>query len=1071
VALALALAACSRSHGAASPRDAGNLRTAGIGSHADPTVRPPRLLPENVDETQGYGTEPGGGIRAITSGLRVVAMPRGAIMVAEDRLPQPPQLTAQLPERLGGGFLFVLGTSVWRSDRWLEPATPIFTSSQPVHGIIAGLDRVYLRAGNAYLAIDGRTGAPLDLGPWPAAPHVTGYAAADGWRAAAIADLRGVVTTFDAGATWRTLELPLEPKHVLVSGDSLAIGGLEQGHTDAWFEVRGDGSVARLGGPPEEAKGKVITTPQGTTPAAARPGFYPGSVTIPQPSTVKPKPAAPPDAEPDPQARDADPQADLATRIFGKRPLAAAIEDGWPLTDGTALVARDGALARVRLADGALLEIAAAAFPLKAARCHPLSLNRPTAVGAFGFVCGEPRGATVLYAYEPLRGRLAEIQRFDGPRVVTSSGNGAIAVRGACTESEDPGSDSKVHPYCVLGHDNVWREVHVRGDVGGERVVVLADGRIVVVSPPSAPGAAARLTILERGQAKTVTVTFPTVAADVERVLRLGVWLDGFEERRPGVVGGWLEAGSAMLGVEIELDGTATVGQFIRDAGLPFVAGRYGLGWTAARRGYETTDGGMTWRPLELPDPIVPLAKVERRACGPVGCIAGGWLRVGWGEMKKPATPVVPPPHRAAAALGIPHAQLACEPMAPHPPAAPQRRTEPRPAPPMSPRRPTFGGPPVLGPAGGYQGMTELPPFFSHPPPPLRDGERGVPFDVQDLPERHTRIGPLAKVYAWGPRTGDWDTLGRWQVKWLSPFAGWPEVRASAPTLPPETVLEATRMGSPFGYGSYYGGYGAGMWSFVAGDDPSHALLVARRMGRPEIALYELEAERAPVEVTRADGEPFVEIDGVVRQAGRWLIATPPIAGAVTPRTTLWQVEGSVARELATVPRAGVESGRATGAKLARRSDGRSVGLIVDGQPTAERNVATRWVLPIDLETGQLGEPEPLGYVDLAGRALEACADDGAGWVLDTTMPGATVRMRLPQGAGSLHSLLGRVRLTRTRACVERVAGMFGTGSPAALVRPGAPRATGSARGGEIMVTALSGQVRHPLRCTVSVAK
>src|SRR5262249_36366996 len=149
---------------------------------------------------------------------------------------------------------------------------------------------------------------------------------------------------------------------------------------------------------------------------------------------------------------------------------------------------------------------------------------------------------------------LAEIKRFDKPRVVTSSGNGALAVRGPCAEDGEPtpparpdpvkletranGTNDKdrskekakddttverdkveakepeakasarpeaksagkpeanaspkpetnepprapvneVHPYCIFGHDDTWREVHVRGDIGGERVVVLADGRVV----------------------------------------------------------------------------------------------------------------------------------------------------------------------------------------------------------------------------------------------------------------------------------------------------------------------------------------------------------------------------------------------------------------------------------------------------------------------------------------------------------------------------------------------------------------------------------------------------------------
>src|SRR5205814_1474344 len=97
-----------------------------------------------------------------------------------------------------------------------------------------------------------------------------------------------------------------------------------------------------------------------------------------------------------------------------------------------------------------------------------------------------------------------------------------------------------------------------------------------------------------------------------------------------------------------------------------------------------------------------------------------------------------------------------------------------------------------------------------------------------------------------------------------------------------------------------------------------------------------------------------------------------------TPLTTIWQIEGGVARELVRVARTGAE--RANGTRLARRSDGRAIGLVVEGQPTAERSTSTRWVLPIDLESNQLGEPEYVGYTELAGRALDACTDDTVGW-------------------------------------------------------------------------------------------
>lgn len=1158
----LVLSACGTGGAARSP-DGAAFRGVGIGANVDPTIRGARLLPETVDEHQGYGNEPGGGLRAITAGLRVVTTREGSILAAEDRLPQPPQMTTALPERLGGGFLFVLGTTVWRADHWLDVAKPIFTSLQGIQGIVPGLDRVYLRAQNAYLAIDGKSGKVLDLGPWPASPFVSGFAAVDGWRAAAVTDLRGVVATYDAGATWRALDLPMEPRQVLVSGDSLAVGGIENGRTEAWFEVRPDGTIARMSGAPREAKGKMVPPPGPRTYyPGGYPGGYPGAMTAPTPSatgSAGARGAGSSDGSRDESVQDA------GTRIFGKRPLAAAIEDGWPLTDGTAVVARDGSLARVRLSDGAITEVVQGAFPLKPARCHPVSLTRPKALGAFGFVCGEPRGRAAIYAYDPIRGRLTEIKRFDRPRVVTSSGNGALAVRGPCAEDGDPnatpreptriepkgdggvetgkdgGADEKartrldgasvaerareraeraekeraekekadkekaenaekekadqakaekeaasrppeIHPFCVLGHDNTWREVHVRGDVGGERVVVLADGKIAVVSPPQGQTAPARLTLLEKGRATTVPVVFPKVTADVARVLRLGVWLDGFEERRPGVVGGWIEAGGAMLGVEIALDGKATPGQFVRDAGMPFVSGRYGFGWSASRRGFETTDGGMTWASIEVPEPLVPVTKVERRACGPIGCLAAGWLRVGWGEPPKVAPQQAPLAHRPAVTMSAPQLTLACEPTLPVMPVPPPPRPRVTAAvPTVTPgaARRTFGGPPVLA-TTGVGGVADLPAFFSQPGPVLRDAERGMPFEVQELLERYPRLNTLARIYTWGPKGGDWDTQGKWQVKWLSPFGGWNEVRSSLPVLPSQAILDYAKQSSQLGYGGYGAyGYQSGRFFVASGDDASHALLMVRRVSGTDTAPFELEADRAPVEIRRADGEPFAEIEAVTRAAGRWFFATPPLPGASSPVTTLWQVDGSVARELVRVARAATETGRPAGTRLARRSDGRAVGLVVDGQPTAERNTATRWVLPIDLETSQLGEPEPLGYADLAGRTIEACTDDVVGWVFDSSLPATTVRIRLPNGqaasgptAGSMHSVYARLRLTPTRACVERVAGLYDGQSPeraAQLTRAGArPGAVATTKPGELIATPFAAQSRYALRCSVA---
>jgi hypothetical protein len=121
-------------------------------------------------------------------------------------------------------------------------------------------------------------------------------------------------------------------------------------------------------------------------------------------------------------------------------------------------------------------------------------------------------------------------------------------------------------------------------------------------------------------------------------------------------------------------------------------------------------------------------------------------------------------------------------------------------------------------------------------------------------------------------------------------------------------------------------------------------------------------------------------------------------------------------------------------------------------------------VLPIDLESGQLGEPAALGYADLGGRTLEACTDTSDGWVFDTSLPGASVRLRLPQGLGAMHGAYARVRLTSSRGCIERIAGMYGQAHQ--LTRQGA-RSPSIAKPGEIIATPTSAQTRYALKCTV----
>jgi hypothetical protein len=1051
VGLSLLALACAPREPAAPERP--RVQPLASAAERDVTVRPARLVPAQLSGAAVHGVESGLGTRLLLGSHRLIATEQGGLLTADVRLPQTPLRTVALPERLGGGFLFVLDTTLWRADRWLDAATPIYASSGRITNVMPGLDRVYLQLGSSVLAIDGRSGAPLDLGPWPSGPHVSSFAAADGWRAAAIVDLRGVVATVDAGQTWHPLQTNLEAKEVVAERGVLAIGGQDPRRHDAWLEVLADARTTPLGARPRSPSARMATA------------------LFPPTNALEP--------------------------TFGSSPLESAVEDGWPLQDSTAIVARKGALARVRLRDGVIVETEPRAFPLSEATCHPLALPSEKHPRGVAFVCGEAGAPTVIYTFEerPHRiGELRELRRFETPRIVMASATGGLTIRGSCEANALVRSDvdvrepspalkgedvpvrvvlteaeghAKTHAFCIFDTSATWREIRVSSEGSEPRVVPLRDGRIAVVSPPARVRSPARLTLLDGNKVTTHAISMPSSSEDVARILALGMWLDGFEERRPGVLGGWVEASGTMLGIEITLDGIATAGAFIRDAGLPFVSGRYGLGWTASRRGFETTDGGMTWSSVDLPEPLVPAARVERRACGPVGCLGYGWYRVGWGtpELHEPsASPTAhrPPPNPPAP----PGLALRCTPETPRPPLVPPSRV-PSSTAPHSP--PNVGGgfvaPSVLT---SFRGLSELEAFSARPAPALREDERALSLDIRELVDRPASPGIVARLYGWGPQTGDWDTRGRWQVAWLSPFGAWTDAQRSSPEQAPPFVREFVAAST-----SFFAGFqpASSAIMLAVGDDPTHALLVGRRNQRTDLVVYDLSPERPPVEVRRADGQPFGAIEAAVDTPHGWVLATQPAPGSGGAHSIVWRVEGNAARELARVPRTPTENQPPvfSKARLAHRRDGSAVGLVVESATPPGRTTGLRWLVPIDLESGRIEELISLGASDLSDRALEVCPESARraeGWVFDTSLSSSRIQMHSTRARLPLRTPLARIRMTGEHACLEQLSGKVDDDLREAVERQGPETSSEDFRAARrLNVSVRSGDTRYRLRC------
>jgi hypothetical protein len=925
-----------------------------------------RLVPADLREARGWGPEPGGGLRGTVVGVRFLVS-GDALLTASARLPAAPSDVVTVPRRMGGGFLFVMGAQVWRSETWLGPVRPLVQSASAVGDVLVGLDRAYLLSASGTLsAFDPQSGTGEDIGPLPSSPRMGQLAAVDAWRAVAIADFRGAMLTLDAGQSWHPLELGDEPLDVSTSGSSIVVRGVGAERRTEWWEIGPDGQASRL-------------------PAAPAPPSMPTLQDV------------------------------IAHRLggpLGADPLGAAIEDGWPLADRTALVARDGALARVRLDDGTYAQVVAEAFALRPSRCHAVSLATPSEPGAFGFVCGEPRGQTVVYRWDAAHASLATLRAFDTPRQILAFGNGSLAARGSCAaDAPDPDGESTAdveRAWCVMTSGGGWTERRFRGErVSRARIVVLADGRVALVRPPDGELATARLTVVDGPVAEHRALHFPLLRDDVAKALVRGVWLDGFEERRPGVLGGWVDAAGAVVGVEIALDGTVRVGEYIRDAGAPVASGRWAFGWTGSRRAFETTDGGMTWtKSVDVPEPIAPIGATAERACGPVGCIAAGWLKVGWstGAPAEPS-PAWPPTLLARGARRPPALRLECE-----------RGASEAVGPPGlgGGVRPGFGQPSLILPGAS------LPAFCGMPGPARPSDAPAVVSEIAEGLGWSRRVSPVGMVYVWGPPGGDWDKLGRWEVRWRSPTAGCGVASSVAPWVGPDAASRALGRA----------GASAPALTLASGEDASHALLLERRPGGFD--LLALDSGHAPRAIRRADGDVFPDIEAVRQFGGRWYVVSAQAPSEIAA-TVVWRLDGDSAREVGRFPRLGPQGRMA--AHLARRAQGHAIGVVVEGRPDATQPPRL-WLDSVDPETGEIAAPEPLAPLDFGGGAADICTGDDDGWQLDLPYAGNVQIDLLPHATAELQSVLLTIRVSSSSACIEHMAGAWSDDLPTVAAGP-----------------------------------
>lgn len=922
-----------------------------------PAVVPRLRFMPDLDGSRGVIARTEEGELSLVGRMRLRTSPDGLVERADELLPQGRIVAQRVPSRLGGGFLFVAitprGSELWRSDAWLGTLQPLAGFGPVAHNerpVTMGFDRIYLRfsSANELVALDPKTGAILPYGPLPIAPAFGEMIFLDGWRAIVDTDLAGTMATFDAGATWR---------RVPTTGRVRAITSSRTDPDDG-----GDGIV-------QLDSGTVRVTPEGHV------AFSPTAVATASPF------ATPPGSQ-----QDAGRKGNKAPGPLGKKPLRVALERGYPDSLNTAVVASEGALVRVSLETGAVLDTVKHAYPDAHAECTGIALASRGSAGptkpedSFGFVCGSPGGPTAIYAFErPLK--LRQVMRFAQPRTVVESGQGAIVVRGACADNDD---HSETRPFCIRFADGSTREVRIRGDVGAERVVALADGRVVILVPPRL-GTQGQISILSGKDSKHVVLKMPESGAP--REVETGMWLEGFHQTAEDEISGWVEAGGPTFGVSIKLDGTLSLGEIVDEPNGVLIGGRFALAMRANGPMLESVDTGKTWKEIELPRMDESGDQPRGRRCSAVGCVLPGWQKIGWGTTahEDDLRDAPAPPTMKLSSIKTPAGPLAL--------SCSFARVQPK----------------AKAQAKKNEGsaVTGWLPLWSSDPPPMQKGEVGIdsgsPYDVVPM-----------RAYVWGKKDSDWSRTGRLAIRYMDKFS-LEEISSSAVTTSPwasESIAS-----DAFGVGMYSGATA----SWLAQRDQSAALVSVCKSGR-SCSLFAVEPNQPVLTLRPAEGSalPRPFNGSAVRVGQVWFF----LADAGTPdqimlyRSDLGRIRSVVSLRRLMTPR----FSSAPLPRLVRRTKGDALGLMFTLREGPNDKRGMRYVLPIDPDTGEVGDAVRLGRPDLADMEVSAACGERDGWVVELPIEPSPY-VTFDESSVSMDSVELRFRMDPGKACIEVGAG------------------------------------------------
>jgi hypothetical protein len=558
------------------------------------------------------GPEVPGGTLVLLGGRRAIVALDGTVREELAPLPQPLVDIVEVPTAHGARLIALGPSAIFRLDEPLGEPKLLATLDRDSNGKRLGSGPGYVAVwkegmgrGPSFLDVD--TGQPVR---GPPGPPVSAMAFRNANEGAAIFTPSGLAVTRDGGATWR----PVLPRH-------------SRGEQPAGVEV--SGGVLR-----------VVTE----TGAGADLDVGTAAVAPPSPRTVQKG-------------------APLLLRWIEathEDPRAAAISAGVPFGEGSALVARDGLLARVDLGTGAVLELADQPVDPKRGWCFPARTGETLWLG-----CAK-LGRTSLSVYALDAG--AKKLELRGPIVAGDLASGSNDQRAA--RSPSGGVTFAIHchageeGWCTLQPDGAWRSVRVPRD--GWKAA-LADGRLAYLSDEHwywDPHKEVRVIAADSaGQSRPLSpIPFPAPAPD-DGLANYELVGASMEEGTDHVVRFLVvkrENKQAVYVVAQPLDGRPAQVLTLDGAIGGMLRGGYGLVFYGDGRASITVDGGVTWTDVGLPKNERWTVWDREWPLDEVGLHWGDWIRVGWQPGAAPAEPRLEDKRPFDAPAAVRTARLTC---------------------------------------------------------------------------------------------------------------------------------------------------------------------------------------------------------------------------------------------------------------------------------------------------------------------------------------------------------------------------------------------------------------------------